>query len=128
RAAAEVAATARGWVKVDPSTLLAGEGIYAAGDVNGIGGFTHLSHYHGTWVGKMLKGEAVRADHRAIPKVTFTDPEVASVGLSEAKAAESGIDVMVATDDLANSARGFIHGDPGGVIKLVGDRERQVVV
>jgi pyruvate/2-oxoglutarate dehydrogenase complex dihydrolipoamide dehydrogenase (E3) component len=127
-AAAGIETTERGWIKVDPQTLLAAEGIYAAGDVNGLGGFTHLSHYHGTWIGRMLRGEQLVLNHTAIPRVTFTDPEVASVGLTEAQARAQGIDVKLATADVGNTARGYIHGEPGGLIKLVADGERQVLV
>ena len=118
----------RGWIKTDPQTLLAGDGIYAAGDITGLGGFTHLSHYHGTWIGKMLKGEDVKVSHAAIPRVTFTDPEVAAVGMIEARAREAGINISVATEDLANSARSYIHGEPGGFVKVIADRDRDVII
>ena len=69
-----------------------------------------------------------RADHAAVPRVTFTDPEIASVGLSEAVARKRGIDVVVATADPAKTARGYIHDFHGGALKLVGDRERGVLI
>jgi pyruvate/2-oxoglutarate dehydrogenase complex dihydrolipoamide dehydrogenase (E3) component len=69
-----------------------------------------------------------RADHTAVPRVTFTDPEVASVGLSEAAARARGIDVVVATADPAETARGYIHDFHRGAIKLVGDRQRGVLI
>jgi pyruvate/2-oxoglutarate dehydrogenase complex dihydrolipoamide dehydrogenase (E3) component len=127
-AAAGVETTDRGWVKVNPETLEAGDGIYAVGDVNGIGGFTHLSHYHGTVVGRRLRGEDVRANHVAVPRVTFTDPEVGSVGLTENVARYQGLNVRVGSAEVENSARGSIHGEPGGPIKIVVDADRKVVV
>jgi pyruvate/2-oxoglutarate dehydrogenase complex dihydrolipoamide dehydrogenase (E3) component len=60
--------------------------------------------------------------------VTFTDPEVASVGLSEAAAAARGVDVVVAGVDPADTARGYIHDFHGGAIKLVADRSRGVLL
>jgi pyruvate/2-oxoglutarate dehydrogenase complex dihydrolipoamide dehydrogenase (E3) component len=60
--------------------------------------------------------------------VTFTDPEIASVGLTEAPARAKGIDVVVAKDDPAEAARGYIHDFKGGVLKLIGDRERGVLI
>jgi pyruvate/2-oxoglutarate dehydrogenase complex dihydrolipoamide dehydrogenase (E3) component len=60
--------------------------------------------------------------------VTFTDPEIASVGLSESAARERGIDVVVASADPGESARGFIHDLHKGAIKLVGDRARGVLI
>jgi pyruvate/2-oxoglutarate dehydrogenase complex dihydrolipoamide dehydrogenase (E3) component len=127
-AAAGVMTGDRGWIEVNPETLEAADGIYAVGDVNGLGGFTHLSHYHGTVVGRRLRGEAARASHRAVPRVTFTDPEVGSVGMSEKVARYQGVNVRVASAEVADSARGSIHGEPGGPIKIVVDDDRKVVV
>lgn len=120
--------TERGWLKVDPATLEAHAGVYGAGDVTGLGGFTHLAYYHGQVVARRLRGENARADHTAVPRVTFTDPEVASVGLSEAVARDHGVDVAVVTVDPAESARGYIHDFHGGTLKLVADRGRGVLI
>jgi pyruvate/2-oxoglutarate dehydrogenase complex dihydrolipoamide dehydrogenase (E3) component len=120
--------TERGWLKVDPATLEAQPGVFAAGDVTGLGGFTHVAYYHGQVIAKRLRGLDARADHTAVPRVTFTDPEVASVGLSEAAARANGIDVVVAVADPAETARGYIHDFKGGALKLVGDRARGVLV
>ncbi|HEY1162130.1 MAG TPA: NAD(P)/FAD-dependent oxidoreductase [Candidatus Dormibacteraeota bacterium] len=120
--------TERGWLKVDPATLEAAPGVYGTGDVTGIGGFTHLAYYHGQVVARRIRGEDARADHSAVPRVTFTDPEVASVGLSEAAARDKGIEVAVASTDPAESARGYIHDFHGGMLKLIGDRKRGVLI
>jgi pyruvate/2-oxoglutarate dehydrogenase complex dihydrolipoamide dehydrogenase (E3) component len=126
--AAGLAQTERGWLKVDPETLEARPGVYGAGDVTGLGGFTHLAHYHGQVIARRLRGLDARADHTAVPRVTFTDPEVASVGLSEAAARARGIDVIVSNTDPADTARGYIHDFHGGALKLVADRARGVLV
>jgi pyruvate/2-oxoglutarate dehydrogenase complex dihydrolipoamide dehydrogenase (E3) component len=123
-----LAQTERGWLKVDPLTLEAHANVYGAGDVTGLGGFTHLAYYHGQVIARRLRGEDARADHTAVPRVTFTDPEVASVGLSEAAARERGLDVVVAGVDPGETARGYIHDFHGGAMKLVADRKRGVVV
>ena len=120
--------TERGWLKVDPLTLEARDGIYGAGDITGIGGFTHLAYYHGQIVARRIRGEDARADHVAVPRVTYTDPEVASVGLSELAAREHGVDVVVVTTDPGEAARGYIHDFHGGTLKLVADRSRGVLV
>jgi pyruvate/2-oxoglutarate dehydrogenase complex dihydrolipoamide dehydrogenase (E3) component len=70
------------------------------------------------------------SSYRAVPRVTFTDPEVASVGLSEAQARQAGLTVRVGVVATAATVRGWIHG-PGaehGVIKLVADADRGVLV
>ena len=120
--------TERGWLKVDPATLEARDGIYGAGDITGIGGFTHLAYYHAQIVARRLRGEDARADHTAVPRVTYTDPEVASVGLSEATAREHGLDVAVVTTDPGEAARGYIADFHGGTLKLVADRTRGVLI
>ena len=119
-----LAQTERGWLKVDPVTLEAQPGVFGAGDVTGLGGFTHLAHYHGQIIARRLRGADARADHAALPRVTFTDPEVAS----EAAARAKGIDVIVAGADPAETARGYIHDFRGGALKLVGDRARGVLI
>jgi pyruvate/2-oxoglutarate dehydrogenase complex dihydrolipoamide dehydrogenase (E3) component len=118
----------RGWLKVDPATLEAQPGVFGAGDVTGLGGFTHLAYYHGQVIARRLRGVDARADHTAIPRVTFTDPEIASVGLSEAAARANGIDVAVASADPGESVRGYIHDFHRGAVKLVADRERGVLI
>jgi pyruvate/2-oxoglutarate dehydrogenase complex dihydrolipoamide dehydrogenase (E3) component len=126
--ASGIAQTERGWLKVDPATLEAHAGVYGAGDITGLGGFTHLAYYHGQIVARRLRGEDARADHVAVPRVTFTDPEVASVGLSEAAAIERGIDVVTATADPAETARGYIHDFHGGALKLIADRKSGTLI
>jgi pyruvate/2-oxoglutarate dehydrogenase complex dihydrolipoamide dehydrogenase (E3) component len=103
-----LAQTERGWLKVDPSTLEAHPGVFGAGDVTGLGGFTHLAHYHGQVIARRLRGMDATADHTAVPRVTYTDSEIASVGLLEATARAKGIDIVVARADPAETARGNI--------------------
>jgi pyruvate/2-oxoglutarate dehydrogenase complex dihydrolipoamide dehydrogenase (E3) component len=123
-----LAQTERGWLRVDPATLEAQPGVFGAGDITGLGGFTHLAYYHGQIIARRLRGMDAKADHTAVPRVTFTDPEIASVGVSEAAARASGIDVVVASADPAETARGYIHDFHKGALKLVGDRERGVLI
>jgi pyruvate/2-oxoglutarate dehydrogenase complex dihydrolipoamide dehydrogenase (E3) component len=123
-----LAQTERGWLKVDSATLEARSGVFGAGDVTGLGGFTHLAHYHGQVIARRLRGTDARADHTAAPRVTFTDPEIASVGLSEAAARARGLDVIVASADPGETARGSIHDFHQGALKLIGDRARGVLI
>src|SRR5262249_57156945 len=90
--AAGLAQTERGWLKVDPATLEARPGVFGAGDVTGLGGFTHVAYYHGQVVARRLRGMDANAAHTAEPRVTFTDTEIASVRPSEAPPCASGID------------------------------------
>ncbi|WP_433530672.1 dihydrolipoyl dehydrogenase family protein [Micromonospora sp. CA-263727] len=74
-------------------------------------------------------GSVPRADYRALPRVTFTDPEVGAVGLTEQQARERGINVQVGFTKLSSSTRGWIHKtDDGGFIKLVADADQGVLI
>jgi pyruvate/2-oxoglutarate dehydrogenase complex dihydrolipoamide dehydrogenase (E3) component len=69
------------------------------------------------------------ASYHAVPRVTFTDPEVGSVGLTEAQARGAGLTVRVGTSRVPSSARGWIHKDGNeGLVKLVEDVDRGVLV
>ncbi|MDQ3753078.1 MAG: NAD(P)/FAD-dependent oxidoreductase [Actinomycetota bacterium] len=111
--------------------LRAAERTWAVGDVTGKGNFTHVAVYQGRIAAAdILEQEHMIADYSAVPRVTFTDPEVASVGLTEAEARARGLQVKSGIAETAASARGHIHG-PGaehGVTKLVVDAERNVLV
>ncbi len=111
--------------------LRAGDGIWAVGDVTGVAGFTHLAVYQGRIAASDILGRPhTPADYTAVPRVTFTDPEVASVGLSEHEARERGIDVRIGLARTVDSTRGYIHG-PGaeyGVTKVIVDADRGALV
>lgn len=105
-------------------------GVWAIGDVTGVGAFTHLSMYQARIAAEDIMGhEPQEASYHALPRVTFTDPEVGAVGLTEAQARAQGLDVAVGCTELSSSARGWIHG-PGnaGFVKLVEDRGRGILV
>ena len=106
--------------------MRAAEKLWAVGDITGKGAFTHVSMYQAAVAIRDILGEdGPWADYRAVSRVTFTEPEVASVGLTEQQARGEGIAVATATGDLG--ARGWIAKQPG-VIKLVADRDRDVLV
>jgi len=106
------------------------DGVWAIGDVTGKGAFTHVSMYQADIVVTHILGQPVTpADYRAVPRVTFTDPEVGSVGLSEAAARQAGIEVRTGTAAVPTTARGWIHkAGNDGLIKLVEDAARGVLV
>jgi pyruvate/2-oxoglutarate dehydrogenase complex dihydrolipoamide dehydrogenase (E3) component len=110
--------------------MRAAAGVWAIGDVTGKGAFTHMSMYQGAICADDILGETVtEADYKAVPRVTFTDPEIGSVGLSEAEARDSGLEVRVGKTDVPTSTRGWIHkAGNDGFIKLVEDSGRGVLV
>ena len=119
-----------GFVKVDPDTMMTAEkGLYAVGDIvadtpqlahvgfaEGIAAITHIA-----------TGETAPVDYRAIPRVTYTHPEVAEVGLTEAQAAEDGIDVEVAKHTFNGIGRAIIIGENQGFAKVVRRKDGPII-
>jgi pyruvate/2-oxoglutarate dehydrogenase complex dihydrolipoamide dehydrogenase (E3) component len=119
------------FLDVDDRMRVAGvDGLWAIGDVTGKGAFTHVSMYQAAIARRDILGEdGPPASYHAVPHATFTDPEVAGVGITEAQAREAGLSVRTGTTKLEQSSRGFTHG-PGstGLIKVVEDADRGVLV
>ncbi len=122
-----------GFLEVDDHLRVPGhEWLSVVGDANGRALLTHQGKYQARLVGDRLGGVDVDpawADQRAVPRVVFTDPQVAAVGLTEADAREQGLDVRVVTHDTGHVAGGALMGKGyGGTAKLVIDQARRVVV
>jgi pyruvate/2-oxoglutarate dehydrogenase complex dihydrolipoamide dehydrogenase (E3) component len=123
-------------VGLDPSAravdtdgrMRAADGLWVIGDITGRGAFTHMSMYQAAIAVRDILGQdGPEASYTAVPRVTFTDPEVGSVGLTEQQARDAGLNVRVGTADLASSTRGWI-AKAEGVVKLVEDADRGVLV
>ncbi len=112
-----------GWMR-------AADGVWAIGDVTGKGAFTHMSMYQADIAVRDILGQGGEpADYRAVPRVTFTDPEIGSVGRTEEQARAAGIRVRTGVTLIPSSARGWIHkAGNDGFIKVVEDAERSVLV
>ncbi|GAA3831359.1 NAD(P)/FAD-dependent oxidoreductase [Nocardioides panacisoli] len=106
------------------------DGVWAIGDITGKGAFTHMSMYQaGVAVRDLLGEDGPWADYRAVSRVTFTDPEVGSVGMTEQQARDAGIRVTTGTAPIPESSRGWIHkAGNDGLIKVVADADRGVLV
>ena len=106
------------------------DGVWGVGDVTGVGAFTHVSMYQANIaVEDILGHDPPAADYRGLPRVTFTDPEIGSVGLSEAAARQRGLTVRVGAYLIPDSTRGWIHkAGNEGFIKLVEDAGRGELV
>lgn len=101
--------------------------VYAIGDVIGHELSTHLAHYTGETAVRIALGDPVRADLSATPRVVYTDPPFAAVGLTVDQARERGIDAVEETADLATSAPGYV-GEFDGHATIVVDRARRTLV
>jgi len=129
---------------VDDTMLVDGtDWLYAVGDVNGRALLTHQGKYQARAAGEAIAARlhsenvddgawglhAATADHAAVPRVVFTDPEVAAVGLTEAQAREDGRSVRAVEYNLAHVAGASLQADGYvGRAKLVVDEDRQIVL
>jgi pyruvate/2-oxoglutarate dehydrogenase complex dihydrolipoamide dehydrogenase (E3) component len=118
-----------GFVSVD-ERMRAGDGVWAMGDVTGKAMTTHVALYQSAIVAADILGqEHPPARYDAVPRATFTDPEVGGVGMTEATAREAGLDVVVVSKQVSSTFRGWLHAAGGsGVVKLVLDRRTGVLV
>ena len=127
--AAGVEAGDSGAVAVD-DRCRAGDGLWALGDVTGVMPFTHVAKYQARVVVANILGGDRKVDLHGIPRVVFSDPELAAVGLTERQAREQGIDVVTSHVDLAATIGRPVtyEQDPRGELGLLADRERRVLV
>lgn len=126
---AGVHATDHGIV-VNPHLETTNPAIYAAGDVTGIYPFTHVADYQARIVEHNLFEDdpPLRADYRVVPWVTYTDPELARVGLTAEEATAGGYDAAVATMPFADLPRAMITGEQAGLVRLVIDRAERTIL
>ncbi|WP_338025601.1 dihydrolipoyl dehydrogenase family protein [Actinoplanes awajinensis] len=132
------------WLEVDETLRVRGvDWLYAAGDVNRRVLLTHQGKYQARAVGDVIVARAggaevedgpwgkhaATADERAVPQVVFTEPEVASVGLTAAAAERAGLTVRVVDYDLGAVAGAKLHADGyQGHARMVVDEQRRVIV
>jgi dihydrolipoamide dehydrogenase len=120
---AGVATNERGWVEVDDRLRTNVAGVHAIGDVTGKVLLAHVASHQGLVAAGVIAGHDERIDYRVVPAATFTHPEVASVGLTEAKAREAGHDVVVGRFPFTALGRAQTYGSTEGLVKVVADRK-----
>lgn len=121
---AGVAQEANGSIKVDDRMRTTRSSVYAAGDVTGHDQFVYMAAYGAKLAAKnALNGDSLRYDNSAMPAVVFTDPQVASVGLTEAAARIAGHETRVSVLPLSAVSRARAARDTRGLIKLVADKK-----
>jgi len=117
-----VAVSPKGGIVVDDRMRTSRTCVYAAGDVTGRDQFVYMAAYGAKIAAKnALNGDSLRYDNSAMPGIVFTDPQVASVGLTEAGARAAGYAVRVSTIGLDQVPRALAARDTRGLIKLVAD-------
>jgi dihydrolipoamide dehydrogenase len=118
-----VATDKRGYITVDDQLRTNVQNVYAIGDVVGRIQLAHVATHQGLVAAGVIAGHDERMDYKAVPAATFTHPEVASVGLTEAKAREAGHDVVLGKFPFAALGRAQTYGNTDGLVKIVADRK-----
>ena len=111
-----------GAISVNERMQTSAEGVYAAGDCTDQPEYVYVAAAAGTRAAINMTGGEARLDLTVLPTVTFTDPQVATVGLSEAQAAQRGIEAESRTLALENIPRAFANFDTRGFVKLVAEK------
>ncbi|WP_327120194.1 dihydrolipoyl dehydrogenase [Nocardia sp. NBC_01730] len=118
----------RGFIPVDEQLRTGVDHVYAIGDVTGRALLAHVASHQGLTAADVIAGQDSRIDYTAIPAATFTHPEIASVGLTEAAARSAGHQVITARFPFAALGRAKTFGDTEGFVKIVaGQRHGEVL-
>jgi len=127
--AAGVAVDARGFIVVDDELRTSADGVWALGDVNGRGAFTHTSYNDFEIVAaNLLDGGSRRLSDRIATYALFTDPPLGRIGMSEAEVRASGRVALVATLPMTRIGRARERGETGGFLKVLVDAQTQVIL
>jgi dihydrolipoamide dehydrogenase len=125
----KVVVNPRGTIKVNEYCETDEPGVYAIGDVIDTAWLAHLASKEGILVVEKIAGKKVEPiNHRLVPNCTYCDPEVASVGLTEAKAREEGYDVKVGKFPFSASGKARILGETDGFVKIVSEKKYDEVL
>ncbi len=125
----KVKVSTRGTVEVNEYCETAEQGVFAIGDIIATPWLAHLASKEGILVVEKLAGKKVEPiNMRLVPSCTYCDPEVASVGLTEAKAKEEGYDVKVGKFPFSASGKARILGETDGFVKIVAEKKYDEVL
>ena len=116
-----------GAVRVDDRMKTSVEGVYAIGDLVGGWLLAHVASREGIVAASQAAGRDVRMSYRAVPRCTFTRPEVASVGMTEAEAEEAGVTLKIGRFPFAASGKALAEGEAQGFVKVMADAATGVV-
>ncbi len=116
-------------IQVD-ERMRAGQRLWAVGDITGQGAFTHVAVYQAKIAARDILGQGgMSADYRALPRVTFTDPEIGAVGMTTRQAQRKGVPVATGIVRLPSTPRGWIYkAGNDGFIKLVVDADGDLLI
>ncbi len=120
--------TDRGFIKVDEKRMTNVAGVYAIGDCAGGPLLAHKAMKEGVVAAEVIAGQAAAYDPMAVPNCVYTDPQVATAGLSEEQAKAAGYQISVGKFRLAALGRARTIGLTDGIVKIIGDKKTDLVL
>lgn len=120
-------ATEKGFITTNSKLQTSQKHILAVGDVNGRYLFTHVAGAEGSVAVRRVVFRMGSMNYRSVPWVTYTDPELASIGYNERSAAEAGIDYHTVHQEISSNDRAQAEGEPAGMMKVLLDRKDRVI-
>jgi dihydrolipoamide dehydrogenase len=126
--AAEVATTEAGFIETDERARTSRDHIFAVGDVAGEPMLAHKAFREGETAAEVIAGRPAALDYQAMPTAVFTDPEIGTVGMTEAEAEDAGFDPVVGQMPLRASGRALTLDEREGFVRVVADGESEFVL
>ncbi|APW97342.1 dihydrolipoyl dehydrogenase [Halobiforma lacisalsi AJ5] len=118
----------RGFIETDDRARTNVDHVFAVGDVAGEPMLAHKGSAEGEVAAEVIAGEPAAIDHQAMPAVVFTDPEIATVGMTEAEAEEAGFETVTGEFPFRASGRALTTGHADGSVKIVAEAEEGYVL
>lgn len=118
----------RGFIEIDKQCRTSVPNIYAIGDIVAGPALAHKASYEGKVAAEALAGHPSAIDYKAIPAVVFSDPEIASVGLSETEAKQEGYEVNAGKFNFAANGRALALNQTEGFVKLISDKKTGLII
>jgi len=116
------------FVKVDKQMKTSVDGVYAIGDIIGNPMLAHKATHEGEVVAEVIAGHDVQFDARTIPAVVFTEPEVATAGITEPEAREQGLEIKVGKVPFAAIGKAIANNATEGFVKVIIDAESKLIL
>ena len=118
----------KGFIKVDKKLMSSDKNIYAIGDVSEGPMLAHKASAQGKFVAEVVAGKKIKYEQLLVPFVIFTDPEIATVGISESEAASKGIKVKSGRFPFSALGRAMTKNETGGFVKIIANEEDEKVI
>ncbi|AFZ72561.1 dihydrolipoyl dehydrogenase [Natronobacterium gregoryi] len=112
-----------GFIETDSRARTSVDHIFAVGDVAGEPMLAHKGSAEGQVAAEVIAGEPAASDHQAMPAVVFTDPEIATVGMTKSEAEDAGFETVTGEFPLRASGRALTMDEPDGFVKIVAEKE-----